>query len=180
MEGRFPLSESFSVLCLRRLCKYTLAQSILFRVKSLWPSDAICWHWPGTILTQVMACCLTAPRALPEPILTQSSSVMSLGIFMWAYIKRDWKLHFWYRIQISQGPWVNRLTYKPLTCGNRTNPIQRYKYHGCWCPHPPFSLVSPGYQQPWYWLCRKGRSLSYMRNDFIYLCHVNVDEWYKV
>ena len=28
---------------------------------SLWPSDAIWWQWTGSTLTQVMACCLTAP-----------------------------------------------------------------------------------------------------------------------
>ena len=40
----------------------------------------------------------------------------------------------------------------------------------------PF-LASPGHQQLWFWLCRLGRSLSYMRKDFNYLCHVSVEEW---
>ena len=30
----------------------------------------------------------------------------------------------------------------------------------------PWLLVSPGPQQPWYWLCKLGRPLSYMRKDF--------------
>ena len=30
----------------------------------------------------------------------------------------------------------------------------------------PWLLASPGHQQPWYWLCRTGRSLSYLRKDF--------------
>ena len=30
-------------------------------------------------------------------------------------------------------------------------------------------LSSPGHQQPWYWLCRIGTSLSYLRMDFNYL-----------
>ena len=30
-------------------------------VNSLWPSDTIWWHRSGSILAQVMACCLTAP-----------------------------------------------------------------------------------------------------------------------
>ena len=38
----------------------------------------------------------------------------------------------------------------------------------------PCLLASPGHQQPWYWLCRIGRSLSYWRKDFNCLCHVNV------
>ena len=41
-------------------------------------------------------------------------------------------------------------------------------------------LVSPGHQQPWYWLCRMGRSLSYLRKDFNHLCHINVEEWRKM
>ena len=42
----------------------------------------------------------------------------------------------------------------------------------------PWLLSSPGHQQPCYWLCRIGRSLSFWRKDFNYLCHVNVEEWY--
>ena len=35
----------------------------------------------------------------------------------------------------------------------------------------PWLLVSPGHQQPWYWLCKLGRFLSYMwRNDKNYKC----------
>ena len=41
-------------------------------------------------------------------------------------------------------------------------------------------LASPGHQQPWYWLCRMGRSLSYLRKDFNHLCHINVEEWQKM
>ena len=39
-----------------------------YYVNSPWPSSAIWWHRTGTVLAQVMACCLTAP--LPGPILT--------------------------------------------------------------------------------------------------------------
>ena len=35
-------------------------------------------------------------------------------------------------------------------------------------------LMSPGYQQPWYWLCRICRFWSYWRKDFKYLFHINV------
>ena len=38
----------------------------------------------------------------------------------------------------------------------------------------------PGHQQPWYWLCRIGRSLSYLREDFNYLCIINVEQWHKM
>ena len=30
----------------------------------------------------------------------------------------------------------------------------------------PWLLTSPGHQQPWYWLCKIGRFLSYLRKDF--------------
>ena len=44
----------------------------------------------------------------------------------------------------------------------------------------PWLLSSPEHQQPWYWLCRIGRSLSYLRKDFNYLCHINVEKWHKI
>ena len=44
----------------------------------------------------------------------------------------------------------------------------------------PWLLMSPGHQQPWYWLYRICRSFSYLREDFKYLCHINVDEWHKM
>ena len=44
----------------------------------------------------------------------------------------------------------------------------------------PWLLTSPGHQQPWYWLYRICRSFSYLREDFKYLCHINVDEWHKM
>ena len=37
-------------------------------------------------------------------------------------------------------------------------------------------LTSPGHQQPWYWLCRIGRFLSYLRKDFNYLRRINVEK----
>ena len=41
----------------------------------------------------------------------------------------------------------------------------------------PWLLTSPGHQQPWYWLYRICRFLSYLRKNFKYLCHINVEEW---
>ena len=40
--------------------------------------------------------------------------------------------------------------------------------------------MSPGHQHPWYWQFRIGYFLSYSRKDFSYLCHVNVEELYKM
>ena len=44
----------------------------------------------------------------------------------------------------------------------------------------PWLLTSPGHQQPCYWLCRICRSRSYLRKDFKYLCHINVELWHKM
>ena len=43
----------------------------------------------------------------------------------------------------------------------------------------PWLLVPPGLQQPWYWLCRIGKPLSYLMNDFNYMFHIKVDEWHR-
>ena len=39
----------------------------------------------------------------------------------------------------------------------------------------PWLLTSPGHQQPWYWLYWISRPWSYLRKDFKYLCHINVE-----
>ena len=44
----------------------------------------------------------------------------------------------------------------------------------------PWLLASPGHQQPWYWLCKLGKSLSYTRKDFNYLWHTCVGEGHKM
>ena len=41
----------------------------------------------------------------------------------------------------------------------------------------PWLLASPEHRQPWYWLCRIIRSLSYMRKDFNYLHHHSLEKW---
>ena len=44
----------------------------------------------------------------------------------------------------------------------------------------PWLLASPGHQQPWYWLYRIDRSLSYSRRNVNYLCLISVEEWQKM
>ena len=44
----------------------------------------------------------------------------------------------------------------------------------------PWLLTSPGHQKPWYWLYRICMSFSYLRKDFKYLCHINVEKWHKM
>ena len=44
----------------------------------------------------------------------------------------------------------------------------------------PWLLTSPGHQQPWFWLCRIGKFLSYLRKDFNYLRSINVEKWHKM
>ena len=44
----------------------------------------------------------------------------------------------------------------------------------------PWFLASPGHQHPWYWLCRIGKFVSYMRKDSKCLYLLTVEEWYKL
>ena len=44
----------------------------------------------------------------------------------------------------------------------------------------PWLLMSPGHQQPWYWLYRICRSFFYLRKCFKYLCQINVELWHKM
>ena len=48
------------------------------------------------------------------------------------------------------------------------------------CLLMPWLLTSPGHQQPWYWICRKGRFLSYLRKDFKYLRRTNMENWHEM
>ena len=43
-----------------------------------------------------------------------------------------------------------------------------------------WALVPPGHQHPWIWLCTVCKFLYYIGKDFNYLCHVSVEEWYKL
>ena len=41
----------------------------------------------------------------------------------------------------------------------------------------PWFPALPGHQQPWYWLCKLGRSLSYMRKHFNFLYQFIMSMW---
>ena len=75
----------------------------------------------------------------------------------------------------------------PLLGPHQPRYIRLTLYHGCWCQAYTVSwllmswlLTSPGHQQPWYWLCRRGRFLSYLRKDFNYVRHINVEKWHEM
>ena len=73
-----------------------------------------------------------------------------LGIFSRWYVEVDLKhLMYVFRLQIVNKSWLLM----------------------------PWLLVSPGHQQPWYWLCDVGRSLSYSRKDFNCLHRLILDGW---
>ena len=44
----------------------------------------------------------------------------------------------------------------------------------------PWLLAWLEHQQPWYWLCKIGKSVSYNRKDFNYLWHINVEALHKI
>ena len=63
-------------------------------------------------------------------------------------------------------------------CGDRIIRVQHSQSRGCWCAG---SFHRHGINtRDTDWLHRMDKFLSYMRNDFNYLCHVSVEEWYKL
>ena len=77
--------------------------------------------------------------------------------------------------------WHNISRFIGLTCHiNRAGTeLSRFNYVNI-IAAMSWLLASPGHQQLWYWLCRMGRSLSYLRKDFNHLCHINVEEWHEM
>ena len=100
-------------------------------------------------------------------------------------------LCFWFGATYTKGltiyPWhlMLSLGHKSVRSSDTlTLNVQRPSYLGLslsisWLLMP-WLLSSPGHQQPWYWLYRIQRSLSYLRKDFKYLCHINVLKWHKM
>ena len=44
----------------------------------------------------------------------------------------------------------------------------------------PWLLESPKHQHPWYWPCRIGKFLSYMKKDFNCRCPLTVEKFYEL
>ena len=89
-------------------------------------------------------------------------------MFLWCHIPSQWSnngdefaAHLVMKISLTLNMW------EPSYLG-LTRTIS--------CLLMPWLLVSPGHQQPWYWQCSTGRILFYLRKDFNYLCHINVEE----
>ena len=61
---------------------------------------------------------------------------------------------------------------------NRYTPIPNYRgQYSVQLIHHDDDNASPEHQHSWHWLCRMGKSSSYTRKDFKYLCHVCMEEW---
>ena len=65
-----------------------------------------------------------------------------------------------------------------LMCRDQINLVQHCKYLGCWCPGSLCRQDISTHDVDW--LCRIGKFLSYLENDFDSLCHVKVEEWHKM
>ena len=67
VDSVWPIPYAHGLLCFicsfcRCVCNIRVPYGLMWQwVKSLWPSDDIFWHKPGSTLAQVMAYCLTAP-----------------------------------------------------------------------------------------------------------------------
>ena len=56
----------------------------------------------------------------------------------------------------------------------------QYLAHGTTAELLTLTLMPWLHQQPWYWLCRIGRSLSYSGRNCNYLCLISVEKWHKM
>ena len=60
-------------------------------------------------------------------------------------------------------------------CGNWINSVQHSKYHGCWCPgslrRQDISTHDIDYVE---W------QVLDLKNDFNFMCHINVEEWHEM
>ena len=62
----------------------------------------------------------------------------------------------WLETNPSDAKYREVLSYETIACRDRIIPV------------------------PWYWLCRMGKFLFYLRKDFYYLYHVSGKEWRKM
>ena len=133
------------------------------------------------------------PRKLFMLYRTENNFFTTFSNFKHDYIKKfywsshifHWSSHFF----ISQGPRTDKFrgVCHIMMCwiGNKSLSNVRglsflsFTMSISWLLMP-WLLTSPGYQQPWYWLCRIARPQSYLRKDFNYLIHINVEEWHKM
>ena len=101
----------------------------------------------------------------------------------YAYVYEDTQFPFVNKLTRGEGI-VNDTQLKVSDGDNLTLNVRGPSYLGLtrsisWLLMP-WLLTSPGHQQPWYWLCRIGSFLSYLRKDFNYLRRINVEKWHKM
>ena len=141
-------------------------------VHTLKPADAC--QWSGSSLDQIMA-----RHLFSDPLVTcQMDPGTQTSEKIW--IKMQWFPYkkIWFQNIVCKWQWfcldhfvsgLNMLTFN----------VQGPSYLGLtrsisWLLMA-WLLTSPGHQQPWYWLYKICRSWSYLRKDFKYLCHINVE-----
>ena len=143
-------------------------------LNSSWPSDTIWRHRFGSILVQEIGCC----RQLPKPGLTYHQLSLATCTLEQFHRKCSW---------IQTVKWMRKICFKNYCTSPGGHPganvltlnVRGPSYLGLtrsisWLLMP-WLLTAPGHQQPWYWLCRLCMSWSYLRKDFKYLCHINVE-----
>ena len=91
-----------------------------------------------------------------------------------------WPVDYFIVIQWIQSEYMLKTHQMPKLTLNGRGPIWLGLTRSISWLLMPWLLVSPGHQQPWYWLYRIGRSLSYSRRNFNYLCLISVEEWHKM
>ena len=97
----------------------------------------------------------------------------------------DPSIHIHFRLRCCQchilWGWYNRI----WALHTVTHLVLKLKYSGMirsmpWVLMPWRHQVLPGHQQPWYWLWRINRSLSFMRMNLKYLHHINVKKCFNM
>ena len=87
-------------------------------LNSLWPSDALLWQGYQSTLTQVMACCLTAPRRYLNQCWLRSCDIhlkaFSQKITQPSITKISLKIISKASLKSLRGQWVNGMGPKPI------------------------------------------------------------------
>ena len=108
-------------------------------------------------------------------------------IFHQSFWMMSYKLNNWLKITDSQGNFIENIINLLLALCLLMAQHQSLLTLKVWGPSylcltrsiswllMPWFLMSPGHQQPWYWLCTICRSWSCLRKDFKCLCHIKVD-----
>ena len=166
-----------------------ISVSIMWYIKFL--QFSICWHEQTMIIesTHDFSLCFSVPRVIQT---LPAAPAFWLAALWCSRYRQDpagccCRSRVWTQLHQHQSRLVNtKKSYEklfmhhcPLTLNLRGPGYLGLTRSVSWLLLS-WLLPSPGHQQTWYWLCRMGNSLSYLRKDFNHLCHISVEERHKM